>query len=387
MTRLTVDAVKPDVLIWARTSMGLSQQQAAQKLDMPLIQLRLLEEGPEVPTIGQLRKMAEVYRRPLAALFLPEPPADFSVMRDYRLLPGNDRKPYSPNLIREFRRARSQHDVAVDLAELSGDVSSPFTLVLRLDDDPEIAGQAIRSWLRVPDGDSDHPYQPPSLGQWIDLIEDQGILVIQVRGIDIEEMRGCSISDQPFPVVMLNSKDSVRGRVFTLMHELAHILLRSGGICDLQDQRQRNTEEKGRVERYCNQVAAAVLMPQVLVEHDPRVRRFSITNAHSDEQLKDLADAYGVSREAMLLRIVNLGHATWDDYYSKRPYFRRMDDSEERTPGHPGYYRSHIRRMGKRYTGSVVGAYHDRNITGSELADYLDIMVENLPGFELELGR
>jgi Zn-dependent peptidase ImmA (M78 family) len=110
---------------------------------------------------------------------------------------------------------------------------------------------------------------------WRAAVEKQGILVFQVSGVDVSAMRGIAITEQPLPVVAINSRDSYTGRSFSLMHEVAHIALRRSGISDYNSF--TPTEDEGRpremqeLESFCNRVAAAVLMPDADVLANPRV--------------------------------------------------------------------------------------------------------------------
>ena len=75
-------------------------------------------------------------------------------------------------------------------------------------------------------------------------LERVGVLVFQTGGVSLDEMRGFSISAEPFPVIVVNAKDSPRGRVFTLIHEFAHILTNRGGLCDLHTTARARTQEE-----------------------------------------------------------------------------------------------------------------------------------------------
>lgn len=389
MTSFEVD-VAPDVLVWARKSIGLSLDEAAQKIGVDTLTLRFWEEGAESPTIGKLRKMSEVYKRPLAVLLLPEPPRRFDALRDFRLLQSNRGRPYSPALHLAFRRVQMQREVAEELAEFEGNVPPPIELHLDPGADPEAAGDTIRAWLGTPLRDAGRASRGDDLGKWIDLVEDKSILVTQVGGVAIEEMRGCSISDQPFPTIVINGKDSPRGKLFTLTHELVHVLLHAGGVCDLEDRfRQVHTADE-RIERFCNQVAAAILIPRALVLRDPAVERASEDTRWPQQELRRLADLHGVSAEAMLLRLVTLHKASWEFYFNRRPHFlqaykeARQEQGEK--GGGPSFYRMKVRDFGRRYTAAVVDAYHRRDINSAELADYLEIKVNQLQRLEDELG-
>jgi transcriptional regulator with XRE-family HTH domain len=100
--------IKPSVLKWARESLNLPLPDAAKKIGVKVSKLSEWESelGGSTPTIGQLRKAAHVYKRPLAVFFLPEPPRDFDALKDFRRLPDLTRLPATPKLSLEIRRAQ-----------------------------------------------------------------------------------------------------------------------------------------------------------------------------------------------------------------------------------------------------------------------------------------
>ncbi len=85
-----------------------------------------------------------------------------------------------------------------------------------------------------------------ALNGWRQAVQDKGVLVFQARGVEVSEMRGFSVADEPMPLIVLNTKDAPNGRVFTLLHEFCHLLLRYGGICDLRDRRSQRPEQSHR---------------------------------------------------------------------------------------------------------------------------------------------
>src|SRR6185295_8631137 len=68
---------------------------------------------------------------------------------------------------------------------------------------------------------------------WREMLEQKGVLVFQVTDVSVSEMRGFSISEMPLPAVAANIKDAVNGRIFTILHEFVHLMVREAGLCDL----------------------------------------------------------------------------------------------------------------------------------------------------------
>src|SRR5581483_7904161 len=87
--------VRPQILEWGRATAGLSIDEAAQLLAVKPEQISQWENGEAQPTIGQVRKMADKYKRPLNVFFLATPPAESGepVLPDFRaggeLVPHN----------------------------------------------------------------------------------------------------------------------------------------------------------------------------------------------------------------------------------------------------------------------------------------------------------
>src|SRR5690606_21866088 len=112
-----------------------------------------------------------------------------------------------------------------------------------------------------------------------------GVLVFQATGLELKEMRGFSISEKFLPTITLNTKDSPRGRVFTLLHELTHLALREAGVCNLIDSGNGENEEEANIETFCNAVAGAILIPlDKLLSEDLLAQNPDVTT-WSDQQL------------------------------------------------------------------------------------------------------
>jgi Zn-dependent peptidase ImmA (M78 family) len=123
-------------------------------------------------------------------------------------------------------------------------------------------------------------------------------------------MRGFSISEWPYPVTVINGADWPRPKLFTLLHELCHLALNSSGLCDLHESHTAKPRDEDRLEQYCNEVAAATLMPRPKILNDPDVQRFGPNHDWSLDELRKLSERHGASSEAVLLRLIHLQAAT-----------------------------------------------------------------------------
>lgn len=373
--------VEPEVLRWARASIGLTAVAAARKLGVPDDRVEQWEDGSETPTIAQLRKAANVYKRPLAVFFLPEPPQDFDAMRDFRRMPNTTARSWSPELHGEYRRALMQREFALELYEVE-EVEPPTTwkLVELPDEDDAIAEQARNQLLsngplRLSDATNAYDF----LNVWIAALEESGILVLATaRGsVSIAEMRAFSIYFDNLPVVMVNGSDGPRGRLFSVLHEYAHLLLHTGGLCDTVTETAATSADR-RLEARCNAIAAAMLMPRedVLAVAEVRARE-GRPDSWDYSSLRDAARGFGVSAEAFLLRLVSLGRTTMAFYLAQREEFLRAYEEEEtRTRSRGGnWYRNTARDLGKLYVRRIADAHRRRVIDSYTAATYLNAKV------------
>ncbi len=396
MARTPDALIKPELLVWARQSAGLSLDAAAAKLRVSEERLRSWETDEARPTIAQLRAAARVYKRPLAIFYLPEPPLDFQPLRDYRRVPEAQLGQLSPELLAVIRRAHAIREAALELRELADETVKPAPKLDEGTTDPERYGAAARALLGVTLAQQAAWRDPGrALNAWLDAVSRLDVLVLQAQRIPIQEMRGFSISTDRLPVVVLNGGDFPRGRIFTLLHEFAHVLLHADGVCDALPRRQAHgpTDE---IEIFCNQVAAAALMPLGAFRSEPALQDPPADRRWSEDTIGSLSEKYSTSREAIVRRLHSIGLADWDFLQEKEAEYRtaykayreeqKRKRREEERSGGPGYYRMKIRDLGRGFIESALDAYYRRAITGSDLSEYLEIKLNGLPKLEAELA-
>ena len=203
----------PDVLRWARENAGYAITDVARRLRTSDDRVRAWEEGAQRrPTLGQLRKIAAMYRRPLALFYLPEPPGSFQPMHDFRRLPGVV-VTESPALRLEIRRAWERRDIALELLADLDEQPAEIPEAVIVEENVEDAAIRVREWLGVSfDQQSEWGATAyTALNGWRATLEAHGVLALQATGVAVSEMRGFSIAELPLPVAVANIKDAPRG--------------------------------------------------------------------------------------------------------------------------------------------------------------------------------
>ena len=72
---------------------------------------------------------------------------------------------------------------------------------------------------------------------------------------------GFALAAETLPVIAVNRNDVLTRRTFSLVHELAHLIIRVSGVSDLETDARRPPEDQ-KIEIFCNQVAGAALIPK-----------------------------------------------------------------------------------------------------------------------------
>jgi Zn-dependent peptidase ImmA (M78 family) len=154
------------------------------------------------------------------------------------------------------------------------------------------------------------------------LMENKNILVIQAFEIETSIMRGFSLSFSPFPVIVVNHNDSFTGRSFTLFHEFAHIATNTSGLC--------NESGSSKIEVICNQIAAEVLMPKdVFIESVKEIFNSVVELGWDDYYIENLAKDFGVSREAIVRRLLTFKFVSQEFYEEKRKEYQAEFDRDK----------------------------------------------------------
>lgn len=387
MPRSIPALVKPKLLVWARESAGLSLAQAAERTKVDVARLKAWEseDAEDTPSIAQLRKLGDVYKRPIAVFFLSEPPQGFAPQREFRRLAGVLPGQESPELLLALRWAVFRREAAIDLHRLLGEAPHRIGATLHPNMEAEEAGRQIRdllgvSWRAQTEWTS--AYQ--GLNAWRSAMEAKHVLVFQASAVQMEEMRGTCIPDQPLPVILLNSKDAPHGRIFSLLHEFAHVLLHAGGHQTSRMIGVRSPEEQP-LEVAANAFAAAALLPEGLFV--AAVAEYPGAAEGDDDALRRLAQKVNVSPEVILRRLVTLGKSPEGTY-------RRKRDAWGATPWYVrgaigGPVPMEVRAIasdGRGYTRLVMSAYDQRLISTNAASDYLGVKPRHFTNIRRELS-
>ena len=356
--------INKDVLRWAREECNLDIAEAAQELKTDVAELISLESGDAHPSLTLLRKMAKKYGLPLATLVMPSPLPRAKRPKDFRTIDGRPSR-YTRETAIAIRTARRYTDNMAELYEIEPETRIDFSLgTVSPSANPEALASRERVRFGITYGDQCgwHDGRVAFIN-WRNAVESLGIFVYLLN-FPKNDCKGFSLMDGEFPVIVISKKEPLyQARIFTLLHEYCHILLRQPGLSDLN--------RMNLIEKFCNQFAAAFLMPQELIDkHFPRLAAGD--SEATDDEVRGVASRLKVSQQSLALRLEEL-------QYMPNGYYRDFKDRQDKHPSHtpqtggaPSPY-VRLAEVGGRYASTVMDCLERGSIRDLEAARLLDL--------------
>ena len=375
--------INPKMLTWAREDAGYTFETLPKNLQKNFIHW---ENGEKLPTWNQLCDISNQLKRPTAFFFRKNPPKTVKIdFEEYRKtnLTYESRTPQLNLAIRQFEYKRKK------FIELLEDMNYPtidFSQYTRNNANYEeiasyirdILGTSLKTqkeWMYTSNNQKDYLHYN-FLNKWKEQINKLGELIFEVSRVDLEEMRALCIYHDKYPIILLNGADSVNGRIFSLFHELCHLILKHKAICDtLHD----NTKES-----LCNSVAAEVLVPENEILKE-KIVQDKIGYKWDDNELTKLSNTYGVSKETILLRLLTLNKTNSEYYTIKRKQWKEFAKKDKKKTGGGSPVKNQIKYNGKMYMSLFLTAYENNIITESEFSESVNLKLNHTENLAKEL--
>lgn len=381
---IQVKGVQPSLLRWARETQGYAVEEVAHRLKRTEAEIEAWEAGTGAPTYAQLEEIAyKIYKRPLAVFFLPAPPPEPPIKEQFRTLPDFEIEQLSADTRYQLRLADAYR---CSLRELSDGVNpaerkifSDISVSER--ESPHRTAAEIRAYLGVTIAvQVSWKSADEALKAWRNCVENAGVFVFK-HAFKQEGISGLCLADEEFPLIYLNNSSTKTRQIFTLFHELAHLLLKVSTISKYDQSYVEFLQPKDkRIEQFCNTLAAEILVPL-----DDFTRQLMRIAAISDKTVETLADRYCVSREAVLRRLLDLKRVS-QSYYDKKA--REWNEAIPKGGSGGNYYLTQAVYLGDSYLRLVFGKLYQGKLSHEQAAEHLGVKTKNLPGLEeIVLGK
>lgn len=324
-------------------------------------------EGKKVPTFKQLESFSKKYHIPFGYLFLEKLPVEETPIPVFRK--GKDAKKFNLNVYDTVLLMQKRQDWLSEYLEQNEFDVLPYVGAYKSKKVNEIV-TGIYDLLKLKKGWAENTTNHQNaLNILTERIEDIGIIVSfnsivgnnSHRKIEVEECRGFALVNDYAPFIFVNSGDSKAAQVFTIIHEMAHILVGfSAGYGIEHPWRVENEDEQ-----LCDRIAAEFLVPADLLQEDWKAKNTFV----------DIAKKYKVSVLVTARRALDCNLITKDDFL--RFYRSYKANIHLKTGNSPGgdFYRTALKRISKTF------AIHINNAVKSNRLLYRDAyMLTGLQG-------
>lgn len=298
--------VRPELLRWAQDRSGVAATSLARRFP----KLDAWERGADRPTLKQLESFAGATHTPFGYFFLPEPPVERVPIPDFRTMRNEQVAQPSADLLEMLYTCQQRQEWYREFARLVGESEVPFVGSVTPAARPEEVAASMRATLGL-DIAERHAFTTweEALRSFIAQADEAGVMVMcsgvvlnnTHRPLDPEEFRGFALADRLAPLVFVNGADTKSAQMFTLAHELAHLWLGQSALSDAGPA----AIPEHAIERWCNQVAAELLVPLEMLRADLR------PSAELWDEVRRLARRFKVSTLVILRRLLDAGRLTW----------------------------------------------------------------------------
>lgn len=344
--------LQPACLIWARKRAGLSVPDLAEKLKVREEKVAAWEQTGEL-TLSHVEKLAKATHTPLGYLFMSEPPVDELPIKDFRTINAQNILQPSVNLLDIVNDALSRQDWYRDYMLANRWSALPFVGSIEVSNDIMGSAKQIRNVIGwTTELSTQSSSWEDALSRHIYTVDVAGILVMRSgivandthRALSVDEFRGFALSDDYAPLIFINSKDAKAAQLFTLAHELVHIWLGLSGVSNLD----RTYPSEIGVERFCNAVAAELLVPTEELK-----AQWAVVKATTNP-IAQAAKHFRVSSLVILRRLRDVGYVSYKEF--EHHYAEELKNFSPRasTPGGGDFYRTLNSRLGKRFVSALI---------------------------------
>lgn len=326
--------------------------------------LSLWKNGEKKPTFNQIEKTSRATGIPLGYFFLQTPPTEDLSFVDYRTIDSLTLENPSRNLIDTMHDMELVQEWTHD--HLISDAAPVLSFVGAFKDQTDISffADSVRKILNLPNNwftkcrTTDDSFRLIRTA-----ISNSGVIVMMSgivgnnthRALDISEFRAFTIVDNYAPLIFINANDSINGKLFSLLHEFAHICIGENSL--FNDRYSIGTKVK-KAETVCNAVAAEIIVPQAAFTQKWGA---VINDMEVEQAISTLAKDFKCGITVIARKALDNGFIDYS-VYSKiaqlavKLYNERRKKEKEDNDSGGDYYRTAASRIDRRFFGMLVGS-------------------------------
>ena len=360
-------AINPDLIRWARKRAGYSLKAA----EAHFRDIGAWESRQKAPTYVQLENVADRFGVPVSVLFFPEPPDVPEPSRSFRTLPEVEFAALPPRMHLLVRKAQA---FQISLAELTEGRNPAEQPILRSSYGTGPDPEQVRARLGVSLADQRGWSDPATaFKEWRNALYDTGVFVFK-DAFREPDYCGFSIYDDELPVIYVNSSQAATRQIFTLFHELGHLLHETSGLDPVPAEVLHRLPDPSRdVEIRCNRFAADLLLPPSELD------RLMTSERPSESAAARIADDFNLSREMVYRHFLDRDWITQEAYQDAR---ERWNVAPAKSGAGGDSNRTLVSYLGTQYLEMAFAQYYRNRLDQHGLAEALGVKPARLPKLE-----
>ncbi|MBV1759264.1 MAG: ImmA/IrrE family metallo-endopeptidase [Dethiosulfatibacter sp.] len=335
--------VKPEIFYWVQSQVNMEnlKQSLKDKFGQWLI-------GEQDPTFRQIEDLSRATHIPLGYFFLNAPPVENNGLIEFRTVDSLELANPSRDLIDTINDMEKIQDWMKDYLK-----EQSFEKLGYVGSQNENSGIShvvnnIREILEI-----QKDWYKESTDAWnsFKIIREKlqkiGVIVMMNgvvgsnthRVLNIDEFRAFTMADDLAPLIFINAQDSHAGRLFSLLHETAHVWYGTNSLFNdkycILDQN----------ERKCNSIAAELIIP-----NDLFVQSWNLAKGEDKQEIiKGISNEFNCGMTVVARRALDNRFISPDEYKEYADIARQLFYEKKRTGNSGGdYYNTALTRIDKR---------------------------------------
>jgi Zn-dependent peptidase ImmA (M78 family) len=353
--------IAPEIMNW------IEQHMKAGRINSSMLEnFQHWKSGEKKPTFNQVETFSRVTNIPLGYFFLRTPPTEDLSLLAYRTIDSYELQNPSRNLIDTIHDMENVQEWMRDYLVASDNAMLNFVGSQRDNRNPQEIAELMRKNLKLTiDWYNQSKNAWDSFKKIREKAEILGILIMMNgivgsnthRKLEIEEFRAFTLIDRYAPLIFINSNDSQNGKLFSLLHEMAHVWL---GKDNFFNDRYSAATSVNDTEILCNAIAAEFLVPQSLFVQKWREQ---LDKTDFEEKVISVASYFKcgttvIARKALINKYIDMPQ------YNKIAqdaviYFNKIQEEKKDDESGGDFYKTMTTRIDGRFLNAIANSIQE----------------------------
>ncbi len=348
--------VNPEIYYWVKNQVNIEMLKTCMKENF-----KKWIEGEKDPTFKQIQDFSKATHIPLGYFFLDKPPIEKNELIEFRTIDSLELERPSRDLIDTIHEMENIQEWMKDYLIKNSNDAVDFIASADLSDDINKTVNSIREKLHLQvDWYKDSKNSDESFKLIRRKLEDVGIIVMTngivgantKRKLNINEFRAFTLIDEYAPLIFINATDSANGKLFSLLHELAHIWYGKNSL--FNDKYGINNPKK--IEANCNAIAAEIILPNDIFVKSWNKNQFEIIG----DRMQGISRKFHCSMIVVARRALDNRFINKNEYQNTVELVKNLYIENKRTGSGGDYYKTLLSRLDHR----VLFALNDSAYAG-----------------------